>query len=308
MLSDELLKRVRHIEITTRKVVDQIMAGQYQSHFKGHGVQFSEHRLYVPGDDVRHINWKVSARTKEPLIKKFEEERELSVFLVVDVSASEEFGSDCKLKSEIMAEIGGMLACAATAMGDKVGILFFAGGVEKIVPPQKGRQHVLRMIRDLLSYSVVEAESGDQGVRPKMLLHPKGTNLAGALNATGRIMKHSGVVFVLSDFMASGYEMALKRLARKHDVVAISIHDEREEKMPELGHVLFCDPETGEEGLVDTSSYAFKQWFQESRKKFESDLSSMLKGSRIEFLKISTREDYGQAVVRFFRARARRRR
>jgi uncharacterized protein (DUF58 family) len=292
MLSEELLRKVRLIEITTRKVVDDVLTGQYRSHFKGHGVQFSEHRLYVPGDDVRHINWNVSARTRDPLIKKFDEEREVTVFLVVDVSGSKTFGSTSKLKSEIAAEIGGMLAYAASHTGDKVGVLIFAGGVERIVPPKKGRQHILRVIRDLLSYTSTS----------------KGTDLVGALDAAGRIMKHSGVVFVISDFMAEGYEIALKRLASKHDVVAISIADEREKKIPDLGQILLFDPETDSEVLVDTSSYLFKKWFHEFQTKVETTTKAAFKSNRIETLRILTQEDYGEAVVRFFRARSKRKR
>src|SRR6478735_574936 len=150
MLPEELLRRVRQIEITTRKMVDDVMSGSYRSTFKGHGVQFSEHRLYVPGDDIRHIDWKVSARARDPLIKKYEEERELTVLLLVDVSGSKGFGSTRKLKSEIAAEIAGMLAYAAVHTGDKVGVLLFSGEVEKIIPPKKGKQHILRVIRDVL--------------------------------------------------------------------------------------------------------------------------------------------------------------
>lgn len=298
MLSGDLLRKVRLIEITTRKVVDDVLAGQYRSHFKGQGVQFSEHRLYVPGDDVRHINWNVSARTKEPLIKKFDEERELTVFLVVDVSGSKAFGSSQKLKSEITAEIGGMLAFAATHTGDKVGVLFFSGKVEKIIPPKKGRQHILRIIRELLTYS---EESAKIDHAPKI----QGTDLKGALDAAGRIMKHSGVVFLISDFIAEGYEISLKRLAKKHDLVAISIGDEREDEVPELGQILLYDPETGQEHLVDTSSYLFKKWFKDYRTGFETDFKTTVKGSRVEVLKVLTKEDYGEAVVRFFRARSR---
>jgi uncharacterized protein (DUF58 family) len=292
MLPDELLQKVRLIEITTRKVVTDVLTGQYRSHFKGHGVQFSEHRQYVPGDDIRHINWNVSARTREPLVKKYDEEREVTVFLVVDVSGSETFGSTSKLKSEIAAEIGGMLAYAASHTGDKVGVLIFSGGVERIIPPKKGRQHILRVIRDLLTYSSAS----------------KGTDLRGALDAAGRIMKHSGVVFVISDFIAEDYEVSMKRLARKHDVVAISIADEREVLVPELGRMLLFDPETDEERLVDTSSYVFKKWLKEYHAAHEASTRAALKGSRVETLKIFTKEDYGDAVVRFFRARSRRKR
>jgi uncharacterized protein (DUF58 family) len=291
MLSEELRKKVRLIEIQTRKVIDNVLTGQYRSHFKGHGVQFSEHRQYVPGDDIRHINWNVSARTRDPLVKKFEEERELSVFLVVDLSKSESFSSSTKLKSEIAAEIAGMLAYAASHTGDKVGVMIFAGEIEQIIPPRKGRQHILRIIRDILVHQT------------KTL----GTDLAGALESAGRIMKHSGVVFVISDFIAKDYELPLKRLARKHDVVAVTVGDEREGLIPDIGKILLVDPETEEERLVDTSSYLFQEWFKEYRKQFESEVQSALKSSRIETLQILTKEDYGEAVVRFFRARSRKR-
>jgi uncharacterized protein (DUF58 family) len=291
MIPEELLKKVKWIEITTRKVVDDVLSGQYRSHFKGQGVQFSEHRPYVPGDDVRHIDWKVSARTREPLIKKFEEERQLTVFLVVDASASASFGSSTRLKSEMIAEIGGMIASAASHTGDRIGALIFADHVEKIIPPKKGKQHVLRVIRDLLTFKT----------------RTRGTGLSGALDATGRVMKHQGVVFVISDFLANGYERPLKRLARRHDVVAIRIADEREQTIPELGQVLFIDPESGQERLVNTSSYSFQKWFKEYQIELEKGQQAVFKGGQIEILNVLTKDDYGEAVVRFFRARARRR-
>ncbi|MCM2323345.1 MAG: DUF58 domain-containing protein [Oligoflexia bacterium] len=291
MLPEELLRKVRLIEITTRKMVDDVMSGQYRSQFKGQGMQFSEHRLYVPGDDIRHIDWKVTARTRDAMTKKYEEERELTVFLVVDVSGSNFFGSSRKLKAEAAAELAGMLAWAAIHTGDKVGLLLFAGEVEKIVPPKKGKQHILRIIREVLAF------------RPRS----RGTDLKGALEAAGRVMKHSGVVFVISDFFAAGYDIALKRLARGHDVVAIGVGDERESKVPEVGRVLLHDPESGEERAVDTSSYLFKQWLSEFRLEHESG-KAVFKGGQVEFLPVLTKEDYGEAVVRFFRARARKRR
>ncbi len=290
MLPEELIRKVRRIEITTRKMVDDVMSGSYRSHFKGQGVQFSEHRVYQPGDDVRHIDWKVSARSREPLIKKYEEERELTVFLVVDVSGSKNFGSSSKLKSEIAAEIAGMLAYAAVHTGDKVGVMLFGGAVEKIIPPRKGKQHILRVIRDVLSF-----QSKTQG-----------TDLKGALEAAGRIMKHSGIVFVVSDFMAENYEVALKRLARKHDVVAVTVGDRREFEVPEVGQLVFADPESGEESWVDTSSYSFRKWFKEYLVSFETDTQTAFKGGRVEVLNILTDQDYGEAVVRFFQARSRR--
>lgn len=290
MLSEDLLRKVHLIEINTRKVVDDVMSGQYRSHFKGHGVQFSEHRLYVAGDDVRHIDWKVSARTRDLLVKKFEEERQLNVFLVVDTSGSKHFGTHEKFKSEIAAEIGCMLAYAATHTGDRVGVLLFAGKVEKIIQPKKGRQHILRIIKDLLTFEPTT----------------QGTDLSAALEATGRIMKHSGVIFVISDFMTEGYDIPLKKLARKHDVVAVTISDDREKNIPSVGQVLFLDPETQTERYVDTSSYSFKKWFEDYQAGFETDIQTVFKSSRVETLKIVTKEDYGDAVVQFFRARARR--
>jgi len=291
-LSEELLRRVRQIEITTRRTVNDVMSGQYKSHFKGHGVQFSEHRLYVPGDDVRHIDWKVSARSREPLIKKYEEERELTVLLVVDMSGSEAFGSSQRLKSDVSAEIGGMLAYAATQTGDRVGALLFAGEVEKVIPPGKGKKHVLRIVRELLGH---EART-------------QGTNLAAALDSAYRVMKHGGVIFVFSDFLATGYESSLRRLTRRHDVVVVNVGDERERIVPNIGHLLIVDPETGRERFIDTGSYGFKKWFGEFAQARESVTQEIFKAGRIEQLRVLTKEDYGEAVVRFFRARSRRRR
>ncbi len=291
MLPEELLRRVRQIEITTRKMVDDVMSGQYRTHFKGHGMQFSEHRIYVPGDDVRHIDWKVSARSREPVTKKYEEERELVVLLIVDISASGGFGSGKKLKAEVAAEIGGMLAYAASQTGDKVGVILFGGKVEKVLPPKKGRQHILRIIRDLLSFEKSEG----------------GTDLKGALESAHRVMKHRGVIFLLSDFIAEDYELQLRKLARRHNVVAVSIADEREALIPDLGHFLFVDPETGVEQMVDTGSFAFKKWLKETQLTQQTDFSTAIKRGKIEHLKLATKEDYGEAVVRFFRARSRKR-
>ncbi|HTL12570.1 MAG TPA: DUF58 domain-containing protein [Bdellovibrionota bacterium] len=291
-LPDEIMRKVKRVELFSRKMVSDVMSGQYRSQFKGHGVQFSEHRVYNAGDDIRHIDWKVSARSRDLLVKKYEEERELTVFLVVDISGSKEFGSKNHLKSEVAAEIGGMLAYAAVQTGDKVGALLFAGEVEKIVPPKKGRQHVLRIVRELLG---AQGETG-------------GTDLAAALDAAGRIMKHAGIVFVLSDFQAEGYEIALKRLARRHDVIALWLGDPREKSMPQEGMVMLHDPETGENRMVDLGSYAFKKWLSDQVMEHETDAVTALNSSGVDRLRISTEEDYGEAVVRFFMARGRRRR
>jgi uncharacterized protein (DUF58 family) len=292
MLNEELLAKVKRIEVLTRKIVTDVVSGSYKSHFKGQGMQFSEHRMYMPGDDVRHIDWKVSARSKETLIKKYEEERELTVLLVVDVSGSESFGSGKKMKSEVSAEIAAMLAFAANHSGDRVGALFFSDHVEKIIPPKKGRQNLLRIVRDILSY---RAKS-------------QGTSIRLALESADRLMKHAGVVFVLSDFLDRDYEIALRRLGRRHDLVAIRVNDPRETKIESMGVLSLLDPESGQEVLVDTHGYAFKKWFEEFRRARESATLETFKRSQVETLNIQTKEDYGEAVVRFFRTRQRRRR
>ncbi len=269
--------------------MSDVMTGQYRSSFKGHGVQFSEHRVYVPGDDIRHIDWKVSARSSETMIKKYEEERELTLMLVVDVSGSENFGSQKKLKSEIAAEIAGMLAFAAVQTGDKVGVLLFGGKVEKIIPPKKGRQHVLKIITEILTFKS----------------RTQGTNLADALDSAGRIMKHSGIIFVISDFIAEDYVQPLKQLVRRHDVIAVVVNDERESQIPDVGQLLVVDPETGAERWIDTGSYQFKKWFKEREMFYRSQLQSILKNGKVEQLSVLTSSDYGDMVVKFFRSRSR---
>lgn len=269
-------------------MVDELVSGKYRTQFKGHGVQFSEHRVYVAGDDVRHIDWKVSARSKELLIKQFEEEREVQVMLVVDISGSHHFGSADKLKSEVVAELSAMMAFAAVYTGDKVGALFFSDQVEHTIPPRRGRSHVQRIIRDIL------------GVEPKS----RGTNIARALESVAKTMKHRGIVFVLSDFMDEGYEIALRKLSQRHDVIAISIRDPREDKIPKIGSLWAVDPETGQEVMLDTSSYRFQKWFKESRETFEVSHLKSLRTAKTERLEILTHGQYADALIKFFRMRA----
>jgi uncharacterized protein (DUF58 family) len=289
VISDELLKKVKRIEINTRKKVTDLLTGNFKSQFKGQGMQFSEHRVYVAGDDVRHIDWKVTARSHNPVIKKYEEERELSVMLVIDCSGSEFFASQNATKSEVMAELAGMIAYAATLSGDRVGAILFAGEVEQILPAKKGRNHLMRLIRDVLTHE------------PRT----RGTNLSGALMAASRIMKHSGVVFVLSDFLAKDYGQSLKRLARKHDVVAIEVYDKLERNAPGLGRLELLDAESGKVVSVDPGSYTFQKWWQEFRQKNATETQTLLKSAGVSRVEISTEEDYGEALVRFFALRAR---
>ncbi len=291
MLSEEVLKKIKKIEITAKKIIDDSVTGNYRSHFKGQGVQFSEHRVYMPGDDVRHIDWKVSARTRDPLVKKFEEERELTVLILVDLSGSGVFGSQEKLKNEVAAEVAGTLAYAATHTGDKVGALLFSDIVELTIPPKKGKHHVLRMIKDVMSFSPEN----------------KGTSLKIALDSANRVMKHAGVVFIISDFLDEDYEISLKRLARKHDVVAICLEDQRESSIPQSGLICLEDPETGEEAIVDTRSSAFQRWFQENRSFEKQKREDLFKRCQIDSLVIQTHDSSIDLLIKYFKSRSRKR-
>ena len=238
MDTKELLKKVRKIEIKTRRLSDHIFGGEYHSTFKGRGMTFSEVRQYQYGDDVRNIDWNVTARTNEPHIKVFEEERELTMMLMVDVSGSELFGTVGQFKNEVVTEIAATLAFSATQNNDKIGLILFSDEVELYIPPKKGRYHVLRIIRELIEF------------------HPKSknTNLAEALKFLSSVMKKKAIVFVLSDFIANDYDHTLKIAARKHDVTGIRVYDKHEETIPNLGMVQMQDEETGELMLVNTAS------------------------------------------------------
>ncbi|GAA4305090.1 DUF58 domain-containing protein [Aestuariibaculum suncheonense] len=238
MDTKDLLKKVRKIEIKTRRLSDHIFGGEYHSTFKGRGMTFSEVRQYHFGDDVRNIDWNVTARYNEPFVKVFEEERELTMMLMVDVSGSELFGTDQQFKNEVVTEIAATLAFSATQNNDKIGLILFSDKVELYIPPKKGRSHVLRIIRELIEF---EPES-------------KQTNLAEALKFMQNVMKKKAIVFVLSDFIADDYNHTMKIVAGKHDVTGIRIYDKREEEIPNLGVVQMQDEETGEYMLVNTSS------------------------------------------------------
>ncbi|MFD2725733.1 DUF58 domain-containing protein [Hyunsoonleella rubra] len=238
MDTKELLKKVRKIEIKTRRLSDHIFGGEYHSTFKGRGMTFSEVRQYHYGDDVRNIDWNVTARYNEPFVKVFEEERELTMMLMVDISGSELFGTGEQFKNEVVTEIAATLAFSATQNNDKIGLILFSDQVELYIPPKKGRSHVLRIIRELIEF---EPES-------------KQTNLAEALKFMQNVMKKKAIVFVLSDFIADDYEQTMKIASNKHDVTGIRVYDKREEEIPNLGVVQMQDGETGELMLVNTSS------------------------------------------------------
>uniref|UniRef100_UPI00404ADFA2 DUF58 domain-containing protein n=1 Tax=Gelidibacter sp. TaxID=2018083 RepID=UPI00404ADFA2 len=238
MDTKELLKKVRKIEIKTRRLSNHIFGGEYHSTFKGRGMTFSEVREYQYGDDVRNIDWNVTARYNEPYVKVFEEERELTLMLMVDISGSEWFGTEAQFKNEIITEIAATLAFSATQNNDKIGLILFSDAIELYIPPKKGRSHVLRLIRELIEF------------QPKS----KQTNISEALKFLSNVMKKRAIVFVLSDFIADDYKQTLKIAASKHDVTGIRIYDKKEEAIPNLGMVQMQDEETGELMLVNTAS------------------------------------------------------
>ncbi|MGI9629147.1 MAG: DUF58 domain-containing protein [Longimicrobiales bacterium] len=290
MIPREVLRKVRRIEITTRGLVNNVFSGEYHSVFKGRGMSFSEAREYQHGDDIRNIDWNVTARTGTPHVKVFEEERELTVMMVVDVSASSDFGTRERKKSELAAELCGVLAFSAIKNNDKVGLILFSDRIERFVPPRKGRRHALRVLRELL-YHPTEGT---------------GTDMGAALEYLARVIRRRAVVFLVSDFGDRGYEKPLSIAARRHDLVAVHVGDQREEGVPKLGLVDFQDPESGERILVNTSSAAFQDRYGRRREKARRRLDRLLKRSKIDKIEVETGVSYERSLMRFFQDRARR--
>jgi uncharacterized protein (DUF58 family) len=290
MLTKELLKQVRQIEIRTKGLVNQVFSGEYHSVFKGRGMEFSEVREYQFGDDIRDIDWNVTARFAHPYIKVFEEERELTVMLMVDLSGSLMFGSVSKTKQRIAAELSAILAFSALKNNDKVGLILFTDKIEKFVPPRKGRIHVLRIIREVLSF---EPEG-------------KATNLKGALEYMNSTVKKRSIAFLLSDFMDDGYEKILRVVGKKHDLISIVLEDRRESEFPKLGLVKLSDAETGEERWIDTSNIKVRSKMILDRKTKTAQRKSLFMSNRIDAINISTSENYIHPLVQFFKMRERR--
>lgn len=286
-MNDSILKKVRQIELSTRKLMNDSMGGDYKSRFKGQGVQFSEHRVYSPGDDIRHLDWKVTARSKEPLVKQYEEERELVVWVIVDISASEDLGSKTHNKRTVATELGAMIAYAASNSGDKVGFLFVSNDVQKVIPPKKGRNHVLRIIRDLVTIETI----------------PGPTALKGALDETLRILKQAGIVFVLSDFQASQFEGSLKRIGKKHDLIVVPIADPAESALPQTGWLQLEDPETGELKTWNTQNKKDRDLWSQQWEKSQTRLQQLFVASKASVLSVSTLEDYPEKLVRFLKSK-----
>ena len=291
MIPKELLKKVRQIQIRTSRVVNDLLAGQYHSAFRGRGMEFEEVCPYQIGDDVRLIDWNVSARYGEPFIKKFREERELTVMLVVDASRSGLFGSGRQFKLDYAAELCAVLAFSAIRSNDKVGLILFTSEVEKYVPAKKGTQHVLRIIRELLYH------------RPQR----RGTDIAGALNFLNRVTRRKSVCFLVSDFLATDYESALRIARRRHDLIPIVISDPREWALPKVGLVELEDPETGELFLVDTSSKRARRRFAADAARRAVSREQMFRRMDTQAIEIRTDRSYVYPLLRFFRKREKRR-
>lgn len=290
MIDKELLKQVREIEIRTKGLVNQVFSGEYHSVFKGRGMEFSEVREYQFGDDIRNIDWNVTARFGHPYVKIFEEERELTVIMMIDLSGSLAFGSKEKTKQRIAAEVSAILSFSALKNNDKVGLLLFTDKIEKFVPPRKGRKHVLRIVREVLSFK------------------PEGnkTNIKVALEYLNRAVKKRSIVFLLSDFIDDGYERILKVVSRKHDLIGLVLEDKREKEIPSLGLLKILDPETQQEIWVDTSDKSFRQSFVHLAKQNSERRKYLFRSNKIDSVNILVGENYIKPLVQFFKLRERR--
>ncbi len=288
METAELLKKVRKIEIKTKGLSNQIFSGEYHSAFKGRGMAFSEVREYTPGDDVRTIDWNVTARLRTPYVKVFEEERELSVMILVDVSASGKFGTQKQLKQDLITELCAVIAFSASQNNDKIGVIFFSDKIEKFIPPKKGKSHILRIIRELIN------------IEPQQ----KGTNIELALKYLTNIIKKKSICFLISDFCDThSFTDAMKIANRKHDLVALRINDIHESMLPDVGLIKLKDNETGKTIWVDTSSTQFQIQQKVNNLKFEAELKSTFNKSGVDFTTIFTHEGYIKPLMNLFKKR-----
>jgi uncharacterized protein (DUF58 family) len=284
----ELLKKVRRIELKTKGLSNQIFSGEYHSAFKGRGMAFSEVREYAVGDEVRTIDWNVTARFGHPYVKIFEEERELTVILVVDVSASDSFGTTSQIKKSLITEICAVLAFSAITNNDKIGVIFFSNKVEKFISPKKGKSHILRIIRELIEFKPEES----------------GTNISEALRYLNNVVKKRSIAFLISDFMDEDYEDSLKLANRKHDMVALRIYDRRESEMPNVGMAQFADPETNEVRWVNTASRKVREAYRQAALDRELKAANALRRAGIDTAAIATDESYIQPLRNLFSKRS----
>ncbi len=290
MLTNELMATIRRIELRTRRLVNDSFAGEYHSVFKGRGMEFDEVRPYQPGDEIRTIDWNVTARTGHPYVKRYVEERELTVMLVVDASASENFGSVKRFKRELAAELTAVLAFAATTNNDKVGLLIFTDQIELYIPPRKGRKHILRLVRELLAF------------KPKH----SGTNIKLALDSVNRLLKRKAIVFLVSDFIANpdSYRKELSITNRRHDLIAVDLSDPMEEGIANVGVMAVEDPESGEIVWVDTGSRAWQQAFRQRMSQLATGKDQAFLNASVDRIHVATDEDYTTPLTQFFAQRA----
>jgi len=287
METAELIKKVRKIEIKTRGITKQMFSGEYHSAFKGRGMAFSEVREYFPGDDIRSIDWNVTARYATPFVKVFEEERELTVVLLVDISGSQSFGTQLQYKKDLVTELCAVLAFSAIQNNDKIGVILFSDVIEKFIPPKKGKYHALRIIRELIEFK-------PQG---------KKTEISTALRYLTNVLKKRSIVFLVSDFLSGDYDAALRIAAKKHDTIAVQIYDKSEAELPNVGVMRVLDAETKQFTWIDTSSRNvrenYKEWWDSSQK----NLSSLLNKNKVDLIKIRTDESYIAPLQNFFKKR-----
>ena len=286
-IDDELLAKIKTIQIRAKRLVNDVFAGEYESAFKGRGLEFDEVREYLPGDDIRSIDWNVTARANKPYIKSYKDERELTVMFVVDVSASSRFGSHKKFKNEVAAEITALLAYTALKSNDKVGLIIFSDHVEHYIPAKKGRGHIWRLIREILAY---ESES-------------RKTDLKVPLEFLNMVVKKRAITFLISDFQDDDYQSQLRTISRRHDLIAFGIYDYREVSIPSIGYIELEDAETGESILVNTSSKKLRNEFTHHSKKAMKQQREFFHGAGIDFIQIKTDESYIDPIVKFFHNR-----
>ncbi len=288
--TSELIKKVRRIELKTRGLSKQIFSGEYQSSFKGRGMAFSEVREYSAGDEIRTIDWNVTARFNEPYVKVFEEEREISAILMVDVSASDNFGTTKILKRELIAEIAAVISFSALQNNDKIGVILFSDKVEKFIPPKKGKSHVLRIVRELLEFQPENT----------------GTDINVAFEYLNKVQKKRSICFLLSDFIAPiNYTQSVKVTGKRHDLIALQIFDEKEIDLPRAGLMNVRDPETGEQRWINTSSKRQQKHYKQQFLDREFAVSKLLKSAKVDYAKASTSDDYVKVLLQLFKQRSR---
>ena len=287
METSDLLKKVRKIEIKTKRLTSNLFTGQYQSAFKGKGMLFSEVRKYVPGDDVRDIDWNVTAKLSEPYVKVFEEERELTMMLLIDLSSSEMFGSGSMLKKDLIVELSAVLAFSAMQNNDKVGVMLFTDEIELFIPPKKGKKHILRIIRELIEFKP-QSNKTDIGIVVQHL---------------NNLVKKRAIAFLISDFIGDNFENALKITSKKHDLIALRIFDQREKELTDLGLSLFSDSETGKQKWINTSSSRVREIYRNNALTREHEILEMFKKSKVDHANISVQEGYIKPLMNLFKKR-----